>query len=283
MTSLDATTALVPRSPSAAPGRASSDDTRTRRDRVLVARLVALAVVLAAWHVVPQDIMPDYAFGRPLPVLRRLVTLFTSGDIFGAFAVTFRTTLTAMIIAAPIGVAVGLLTAARIGRWFAEPIMTIGYAIPKVGMISLFILWLGLNRTSHVALVFMTVVFVYFFGTRQAMDDIDQDRVTAFRLMGAGPTKLARSLLLPAAVPSLLGATRLALPAGFGSAVFAEIRVPTRDGMGVLLNRFALGLHGDGTVAMILVIGGVAYSIDVLLSAALRRYVARTGTGMPAP
>ncbi len=255
---------------------------RPRRVRVLGARLAVLALVFAVWQLLPQSVLPDYAFGRPAGVLAALVSLISSGTAFIATAETLRTTLLGILVAAPIGILVAFAAAAAVGAWVIEPVTTVLYATPKVGLISLFILWFGLSTRGHFALVLMTVGPVFYYAARQGLSEVDPNTVIAFRLMGAGRLKIARSLVIRSMTPNLLGVTRLAFPIAFGATVFAELRVPVGVNLGALLSRYALALDGDNTVAIMLIMGVVAYILDVAISRPLRAYAQRTGTGIPA-
>jgi NitT/TauT family transport system permease protein len=124
------------------------------------------------------------------------------------------------------------------------------------------------------------VLFAYFFSMRQAIDELDQQQVIALRLMGASRVTVVRVLTLRSAVPHLLGATRIGLPLAFGIEVFAELRVPTVHGLGVLLSDAANNLDPNGAMAVALFIVVVAYLLDLLIGAQLRRYTKSVGLGM---
>ncbi len=248
---------------------------------VLVARLVTLGVILLAWQLAPDSVLPPYAFGRPDGVGDKLWELAQNGDVFVAIKNTLQTLFTAMLLGAPVGIALAAAASTRIGKWLLEPIITVTYGIPKVGLVVLFVIWTGLSRDTHITLVFITVLFLFFFGFRQALDEIDRDKVTAFRLMGASRRKIAWSLTLPGARTHLLAATRLALPLGFGAAVFAELRVPTTKNLGQLLSDYSVRLDGNGAIALVIVIGVVGYLLDLVIGRRLQRYTKSVGSGIP--
>jgi NitT/TauT family transport system permease protein len=172
-----------------------------------------------------------------------------------------------------------LLTAAPVGRWLLQPIITAAYSIPKVGLISIYILVLGVGATTHITLVASGVLFLYYFSMRQAIEDVDRRQVIDFRLLGAGWLKIATSLYVRAAIPNLIGATRLALPLGFAIEIFAELRIPTSSGLGALLQFDQSVQDTAGAVAVLLLVLLVGYGMDILLGYLLRRYARATGTG----
>ena len=250
------------------------------RHSVAWTRVAAAVVVVVVWQALPQSVLPDYVFGKPWNVVVALGNLIASGQIFTATGSTLLTTLLGVVIGAPIGVAFALLAEVPVLKWVLEPWGNLIYGIPKIGLVSLLILWVGLSSSAQVMLVLLSVIFVYYFAAKQGLAEIDQRRVTAFKLMGAGRVKIVRSLYLGSIAPHLIGATRLALPLGFGTAIFGELRVPTSGNLGRLLDQYALSLNGAGAIAVVLAVGIVAFAIDVGARAGLSYYSRLVGTGV---
>jgi ABC-type nitrate/sulfonate/bicarbonate transport system permease component len=251
------------------------------RQAVFAVRLAVIALVLVIWQVNPAHFLPVYAFGSPASVARELWDLVSSGKIFGQIGATALAVFYAMIIALPVGVAAGLLSKVRFLEWVLEPIMTLLYAVPKLGVISLLILILGVNGKAHVALVVLTVSFIYYYAARQALDDVDQNQVTAMRLMGASTWKVGRSLLLPSSVPHLLASTRLSLPLALAFEIFAEIAVPAGgSGLGVILGIYQNNADASGSVAIMLVGALLGYLLAVVLGRYILKYTKSIGAGI---
>jgi NitT/TauT family transport system permease protein len=262
-------------------GSSESSVLRAFRNRpLLLARVGALAVIIVVWQLLPQSLLPSIVFGKPWDVLMKLGSLARTGTLFTATAGTLETTILGVVIGAPIGLVLAALTALPVVRWVLEPLATLAYAIPKIGLVSLFILWYGLSSTAHLVLVLMTVVFIYYFAAQQGLREVEKRKVTAMRMMGAGRLKIARSLVIGSITPHLLGATRLALPLGFGTAIFAEIRVPTQGNLGLLINQYSQSLDGAGAVAVIIAVAVIAFLIDTVARATLKLYSRRVGTGI---
>jgi NitT/TauT family transport system permease protein len=243
-------------------------------------RLLLVAVVALLWQVAPEHLLPSYAVGRPRHVATSLWKLVTSHELFSSTAATGLAVLYANVLGAVIGVLLALVAGTRAGEWVLHPIVTVTYAIPKVALIPVYVIILGIEPSTHVALVVSMVMFTYFFSMRQALAELDADQLLAFRLMGASRLQIARLLVLRSAIPHLIGATRIALPLAFGIEVFAELRVPTASGLGVLLANASNTLDANGAVAVSLVIVLIAYVLDVLIGGRLRRYTESIGMGV---
>jgi NitT/TauT family transport system permease protein len=236
---------------------------------VAAARLLTAFAVLLIWQYAPQGVVPTIAVSRPLAIARSFGHLVAAGELFSGTWATAEQVLYSLVLGALIGVVLAILTWARIGRWLLGPLISASYAIPKVGLISFYILLLGVDTKAHVVFVTGFVLFAYYFAVRDAFEDLDHDKLTALRLMGASRLALFRVYVLPSAVPYLFTATRIAVPLAFASEVFAELEMPT-----------ATGLDASTSMAIALFIVLIGYLLDLVIGARLRRYTESIGTGL---
>jgi ABC-type nitrate/sulfonate/bicarbonate transport system permease component len=261
--------------------RKTRDSTRWR-ESVIVAglRIGIVAVICAFWQLSPNSVVPADAVGKPTGVAEGLWNLTRTGALPSALGWTLLTACYALVIGAVAGLAVGTICSTKVGRWLLQPAVTMIYAIPKVGLLSVYVILLGVGRSAHVALVVSAVLFVYLYGIQQGIDDVSADQLNAMRGMGASSIKVFWSLTLPSAVPQLLGATRIALPLALTSEIFAELREPTVNGLGTLLADSSQDLQGADATAVLIVTVVVAYVLDIFLQRQVHGYTHLTGTGM---
>jgi ABC-type nitrate/sulfonate/bicarbonate transport system permease component len=243
-------------------------------------RVLLVAIFCALWQLAPDGVVPRDAVGRPSSVAASFWSLLKSGALPAALGSTLLAVLYAMVIGGVLGIALGVFSSMPVGRWLLGPAISVLYAIPKVGLISVFVILLGVGRSSHVALVVSAVMFVYFYAIRQGIDEVNEDQLNALRGMGAGRLTLLRKLILPSAVPQLLGATRIALPLGLTSEVFAELREPSISGLGTLLADSSQSLNGSAASAVLIVTVLVAYILDTVLNRRVQGFTQLTGTGL---
>jgi ABC-type nitrate/sulfonate/bicarbonate transport system permease component len=254
-----------------------------RWQNVLVTRLLFAALLLALWQVYSGGkgaVIPEVALSRPSGIASSLGHLIANGAIFGALGSTLAALGLALVISIPIAAVLALVTLTRIGEWILGPIVTVLYAVPKVGLITLFILMAGFSTKTHVLLVVTTVLFVYYYTLQQALRDLDQRVVRSLRLFGASTLQVGYLYVLRAISPSAVVATRVAIPMAFGFEVFAELRVPTSSGLGVMLNTYTQNLQPGPAMAVLVFIIVVACAIDALLGYWAARYAKRIGLGM---
>jgi len=103
------------------------------RSQIILTRLALLALVLAAWEVLPRSGMVNPLLLPPLSeVLAMLGNLIGRPSVHEAVAVTALEVIVAFIIAVPLGAAVGILIAESdyLGQVF-KPMLFYVFSVPK--------------------------------------------------------------------------------------------------------------------------------------------------------
>lgn len=243
------------------------------------ARAAAVAAVAAIWQLLPDSVVPVYAVGRPIAIAGELWRLIAIGEISSQGTSTTLNVAAGLAIGAPIGIGLAVASWFRPVGWVLAPMITLTNATPKVGLLTLYVLLLGIGDPSHVALVVSFVTFVFFFNTQQALRELDQPTLVALELLGASRLSLIWKFVLPSAVPHLLAAFRVAAPLAYASEVFAEIQIPAYRGLGGLLAKYSTALNAEASMAVLVLVALVGYLLDMVILARLKRYTEMTGTG----
>lgn len=249
---------------------------------VLGCRLAAIAVVLGLWqHFAggPSAVLPTDAISKPSSIFIAFWHLVGNGLIFQATWYTAFSVIVGLPVSALIGGVLAALTAKPKGRWVFQPLVSLAYAIPKVGLIQLFILYFGLHRKVELAIIVSSVSFIYYFALRQAWDELNPEVYAALKLMRAGRLKILTTFVLPSAVPQLFAATRIGLPLALATEIFAEIVVGQDNSLGHLVSLYTLTSNSAGAVAVLLFVSFLGYLIDIGLDSGLRRYGDSIGLG----
>ena len=67
-----------------------------------------------------------------------------AGDLWINLGLTMYRALTGFFIAAVGGITLGaLMSRGRLARWFFDPIISVGFPMPKIAFLPIIILWLG--------------------------------------------------------------------------------------------------------------------------------------------
>ena len=203
---------------------------------IAVRRVISLLVLISVWEIMSRTglINPFYA-PAPSEVLRVVVSLFVEGTIFRHLEATFAAALAGLVIGLGLGIFLGF--AAALISWVAdvlEPIMLLLNAIPRVILAPLFVIWLGIEIPSKVALAVVLVAVLIFFAVYNGIKDVNQLLVDRVRTLGGGRMDLLREVYIPSVTAWVLGSLKVAVGFAFTGACVGEFVAATR-GLGYLL------------------------------------------------
>ena len=256
----------------------------TRRITIGLGRALVLAFLLGAWTLASGRWIDSRFVSSPLPVLGSLLEMVVSGRLWPHLLQTLIEVSVGYVIGAVGAVTVALMvglsdSAQRVLR----PFLTALYAIPKVAVAPLIIMWFGLGISPKIFLAAGFVFFVVFMNTVAGIQNVNPHHVDVARVMGAGRVAVLWKVILPSAVPFLMTGLRLAIPEALMGAVIGEFLAANR-GLGYLVNSAATELNMSVSLAAILVLLILVALIDlgvVFLENHLMRWRPRATAGSP--
>jgi NitT/TauT family transport system permease protein len=204
--------------------------------KVAVRRSLSLLVLMFAWEVLSRQgiINPFYA-PPPSDVLKVIFTLFAEGTIFSHLEATFAASLVGLAIGLALGIVLGFAAALiPLVADVLEPIMLLLNAIPRVILAPLFVIWLGIEVPSKIALAVVLVAVLIFFAVYNGIKDVNQLLVDRVRTLGGGRMVLLREVYVPSVTAWVLGSLKVAVGFAFTGACVGEFVAATR-GLGYLL------------------------------------------------
>jgi taurine transport system permease protein len=157
-----------------------------------------------------------------------------------------------------------LMASSRIVSTVLEPYLNFLRALPPLGYIGLLIVWFGIGDTSKVWLLFLAAFPPITLATINGVRGVRAERVHAAQSLGAGRLQVLRHVVLPSALPELLGGVRIAVGFAWTTVVAAELNngIP---GIGALAYLSGTRLDTPLTVACIIVIGLAAIALDLVV------------------
>ena len=244
---------------------------RVRRAGLLAGRTLLVGAVLGAWSAASGTVVDAQFVSDPLSVARALAALAASGRLWPNLGQTVAEVLIGYLLGGALGVAVALLvgvvpTAQRVLR----PFLLAFYAIPKIALAPLIIMWFGLGLAPKVLLAAIFVFFVVFMNVVTGIFSVSPHLVATVRVMGASRTTLLWKVTLPSTIPYLTSGLRIGIPEAMIGAVIGEFMAATR-GLGYLVNAAAAQFNTTVTLAAIAALVGVVILMDGVLTLAEAR------------
>jgi ABC-type nitrate/sulfonate/bicarbonate transport system permease component len=256
---------------------AISRDAGRRLDAVFRsgAGIFSILVLLIAWETFARSgkvtpfMLPPFS-----AVAERIYADAIAGDLWRNLAVTLFRALTGFAIAAVGGVALGAMMArSRIVRWFFDPIISVGFPMPKIAFLPIIILWLGLYDVSKISVVVFDAIFPVVTATLAGLAGVERELIWSGRNMGANERELMWQIALPAALPQILTGLQVALPIALIVAIIAEMAMGGYGLGGAMMSasRFA---DSRGVFAGIVEIAIVGYALIKAMVLVRRRLLA---------
>lgn len=235
-------------------------------------RGIALVLLLALWEAASRSgwVNPFYA-PPPSAVARALLSLFADGQIWLHLEATFAAALAGLVTGLAVGIVLGFAAAlVPVAAELLEPVMILLNAVPRVVLAPLFVIWLGIDLASKVALALILVAVLVFFAVYNGIKEVDQRLVERVRTLGGGRRVLIREVYVPSVTAWVMGNLKVAVGFAFTGAVVGEFVASSR-GLGYLL-QFAQSTYNAAlTIALITLIMAFVLLLFVLSERLERR------------
>ena len=216
---------------------------------------VRAAIVLAlglGWQYAPNQVLDELLWSRPSAIYLQTVAWLINGTLPSSALATLQTVAAGMLIGGGVGIAVGVLAglSPTSARLMLGPIDAL-FALPKITLVPLFILWMGIGALQHIVFTALVVFFFFFFATCNGVRGIPAALTNTLVLAGASPLQRITILYLPASFGWITIAMRLALPYAFVAAVSTEV-IASTSGLGYLVKGSASVMNSAGMFAAML-------------------------------
>jgi ABC-type nitrate/sulfonate/bicarbonate transport system permease component len=149
--------------------------------------------------------------------------------------------LAAFVLAVPLGIIIGWYR--RVSFTF-DPWLNFFNALPRIALIPLVVLWVGLGPEMKIIIVFLGGFFSIIVPTVQGVRTVDRQLLEVARSFRASSIRLFTSLVIPATVPFIATGVRIAIGRMLIGVILAELYAQT-DGIGVMIDKAADALRSD--------------------------------------
>jgi NitT/TauT family transport system permease protein len=261
--------------PATGPLRIRTENTWRQRQgyRTVVwsTRVLVLVVGLVSWWLLSGPVLDPQFFGSPVGVAERLAEWTGNGVLLTNTWITVQEVVLGFVFGALAGAVLAYLVAPVRVIWdVISPFVMALYAIPKVALAPLFIVWFGIGIDMKVILAAVSVFFLVFLNTAVGVQEVDRGLIDAVRLMGASRRDIAFKVTLPASMTGLLTGLRVAIPYAVIGAVIGEL-VASNRGLGFLISDSSARFDTNGVFAALVVLSILATILNSLVSLLSRR------------
>lgn len=199
-------------------------------------RLVSLIVVGTVWELLgrAQPLFASY----PSAIWEAALAVFVP-RVLPAFGTTLTALTVGLLIATPVGMIAGFsMGRIRIVDIILTPYMNAIYATPRIALIPVLVMWLGLDFALRVTVVFLGAVFPIIINTYAGAKHVDPELLDTGRAFMASDSQTLRTIVLPSSLPYFFAGLRIGIARGVSGVIVAEMTAAL-TGIGRLLIVFA--------------------------------------------
>ncbi len=198
----------------------------------------------------------------PADVVMRLGTWWTRDGLLQDFWISiYRVTvgwLLSAVIALPLGLLIGSY---RPVQAFFEPLTDFIRYMPAVAFIPLVMLWIGIDESSKIAIIFIGTFFQLVLMAAEDIRRVPMQQIEAAQTMGAARGEILTLVVLESAKPALLDTLRVTMGWAWTYLVVAEL-VAANSGLGYAILKAQRFLQTDKIFGGILLIGAIGLAMD---------------------
>jgi ABC-type nitrate/sulfonate/bicarbonate transport system permease component len=268
MARVDDQAALAAAAADLAPEPAGRYDTAFR----VGAGLFSILLMLLAWELFARSgKVTPFMLPRLSVVLATIYKDALNGPLWINLGFTLFRALTGFVIATIGGIALAVaMSRSKIAHWFFDPIISVGFPMPKIAFLPIIILWLGVYDLSKISIVVCDAIFPVVTATLAGIASVEKELLWSARNMGANDRQIMWQIVLPAAAPQIITGLQVALPISLIVTIIAEM-VMGGYGLGGAMMSASRFANSPGVFAGIVEIAVVGYALIKAMAYARRR------------
>jgi ABC-type nitrate/sulfonate/bicarbonate transport system permease component len=264
--------------PAAAPGRRPAKRQQSFAERLARKRgpgILAFVVFIGIWQLSILVFDPNpLLFPGPGAVWEKWAEAAADGTMWEAtadsmYAMSIGLAIS-LVVGIPLGVAIGMSPTADL---ITSPYLWGFFAMPRIALAPLMVLWLGFGAEIKIWLVVLSAVIPIILSAKDGVQTTDDSLVKAARSFGAGRLQLFGKVVVPNTLPFIASGVRNGISRGFVGLLVIELTVGT-GGIGTEVIRSSRDLDTARMFAFIATLIVLALLL-VSLSRRLENYASR--------
>ncbi|MFD7097990.1 ABC transporter permease [Streptomyces xanthophaeus] len=223
-------------------------------------------LLLALWQLASTaGWLPTDTLAPPSTIAAAAADLIGDGTLPAAMAVSLQRVAIGLVIGGTAGTVLALLSGlSRLGEDLIDASVQMLRTVPWVGLIPLFIIWMGIGEAPKVALIALGTAFHLYLNVYAGIRGVDEQLIEAGGALGLGRWGLVRHVVLPGALPGFMTGLRYSLATAWLALVFGE-SINADAGIGFLMNQAREFFRTDVIVVCLVVYAFLGLTADLLV------------------
>ena len=190
---------------------------------------------LSRYNPIPFLRINPMFMSAPSLIFKAAVDMFSSGEIYHDLKISSIEFFWGYLLAVGVAIPFGILTGwyKRLSYVF-DPFVNAMNATPRVALLPLVIIWLGIGILSKVGIIFLGAVFPMLINARDGVKTTPLNLINAARSFGASEWQVFKSVVFPSTLPFLLTGLRIAVGRALVGVLVGELYAATA-GIGFMI------------------------------------------------
>ena len=186
---------------------------------------IAFFSIIAVWEIaVRTRVLNPLFLPAPSTIASAFWELVESGMLWKHLSVSLQRILTGWAIGSLLGIAVGL----AMGLWSLTRSVGLAFVsalfpIPKIALLPLIILWLGIGEASKISIIALGVFFPTTISVYSGVDGVPRNLIRMAQSFGLSHAEIIRKIVLPGALPNIISGFRITTSVALLTLVAAEM------------------------------------------------------------
>jgi len=190
---------------------------------------------LSRYNPIPFLRINPMFMSAPSLIFKAAVDMFSSGEIYHDLKISSIEFFWGYVLAVGVAIPLGILTGwyKRLS-YICDPFVNAMNATPRVALLPLVIIWLGIGILSKVGIIFLGAVFPMLINARDGVKTTPLNLINAARSFGASEWQVFKSVVFPSTLPFLLTGLRIAVGRALVGVLVGELYAATA-GIGFMI------------------------------------------------
>jgi NitT/TauT family transport system permease protein len=228
---------------------------------------IAFAGILALWQVAISWGWIDPVFlPSPASIVDALWQLCVSGDLWRHLSISLERIGAGWVIGSFLGVGIGILMGlTSSGRAIGMPLVSAIYPVPKIALLPLLILWLGIGETPKIVTIASGVFFPTVIASLAGVDSTPRNLIRMGQSFNLPMRSIVWKIILPSALPGILAGFRISVSIALILVVSAEM-IGAQYGIGAFLLTAGNLMQSDDLMAGVVILSILGLGIGAVLT-----------------
>jgi NitT/TauT family transport system permease protein len=228
---------------------------------------IAFALLFALWQgAISFGWLNPVFLPSPAAILEALWTLVASGEIWIHLSASLSRIGWGWIIGSGLGLVFGLgMGLISSIRAVGMPMVSALYPIPKIALLPLLILWLGIGESPKIVTIASGVFFPTVIATFSGVDAVPRNLIRMAQSFDIPFASIIRKIILPSSLPGIIAGFRISISTALLLVVSAEM-IGAQYGVGAFLLTAGNLMQSDDLMAGVVILSVLGLSFGALLT-----------------